>query len=91
MAGAGGGPLGLGDFGEVDEAVVCFQKMAKTMKRLGEIRDNVEADRINVERYVKELAIVTMHLTKAAGECSSRSTCGSSICSRQVEVEATGS
>ncbi len=42
-------------FGEVREAVVCFQTMAKTM-----IRDNVEADSIKVETYVKELAVVTM-------------------------------
>ena len=55
MAGGVGGPPGLseGGFGEVGEAAVCFQTMAKTMKRLGEIRDNVEADGINVEKYVK--------------------------------------
>ncbi len=41
--------------------------MAKTIKRLGEIRDNVEANGINVEKYVKELAVVTMDLTEACG------------------------
>ncbi len=33
----------------------------------GEIRDKVEADSIHVEKYVKELSLVTMHLTKACG------------------------
>ncbi len=41
--------------------------MAKTMKRLGEIRNSVEADGINVEKYVMEPAVVTMDLTKACG------------------------
>ncbi len=57
----------LGGFGEVGEAVVCFLTMAKTLKRLGEIRDNVEADSINVELYVKELAVATMDFAKACG------------------------
>ncbi len=46
------------------KATVCFQTMAKTMRRLGEIRDN---DSINVERYRKELAVVTVDFTKACG------------------------
>ncbi len=33
----------------------------------GEIRDYVELDGINVERYVKELTSVTLELAKAAG------------------------
>ena len=37
------------------------------MKLLGELRGNVEADSINVEKYVKELSVVTMYLTKACG------------------------
>ncbi len=41
--------------------------MAKTMKPLGEIRDNAEADSINVKRYVNELFVVTMDLAKACG------------------------
>ncbi len=59
MAGGAGAPPGLGErgFADVGEAVVCFQIMAKTMKRLGEIRDNVKADSINVEKYVKELSV----------------------------------
>ena len=69
MSGGVGVPPGLGEggFGDVGEAAVCFQTMAKTMKRLGEIRDNVEADSINVEKYVKELSVVTRDLTKACG------------------------
>ncbi len=39
--------------------------MAKTMKRLGEIRENVEADSIDVEKYWMELPAATMDLTKA--------------------------
>jgi hypothetical protein len=35
--------------------------------RAGEVRDNVEADSINVEKYVKELAALTADLSKAAG------------------------
>ncbi len=56
-----------GGFGDAREAAVCFQTMARTMRRLGEIRDNVEVDSINVEKYLKELAVVTMDLTKACG------------------------
>ncbi len=59
--------LGEGGFGDVGEAAVCFQPMAKTMKRLGEIRDNAEADSINVERYVKELSLLTMDRTRPCG------------------------
>ncbi len=45
-----------GGFGDVGEAAVCCQTMAKIMmKCLGEICDNVEADSINVEGYVKEV------------------------------------
>ncbi len=64
MAGPGG-PPGLGGFGEVGEAAVWLQTIAKTMKPLGEIRDNVEADSVDVEHYVKGLAVVTTDLTKA--------------------------
>ncbi len=69
MAGGVGVPPGLGEgaFGDVGEAAVCFQTMARTMKRLGGIRDNVEADGINVEKYVKDLSVVTMDPTKARG------------------------
>ena len=49
--------LGEGGLGDVGEAAVCFQTMAKVMHRLAEIRDNVEADSINIEKYVKELTI----------------------------------
>ena len=34
---------------------------------MGEIRANVKADSINVEKYVKELAAVTMDLTGPCG------------------------
>ncbi len=53
--------------GDVGEATVWLQTMAKTMKRLGQIRENVESDGIDVERYVMELSVVTMGVTKAYG------------------------
>ncbi len=37
------------------------------MNNFGEIRDKIEADGINVEKCVKELAVVTMDLAKACG------------------------
>ncbi len=39
----------------------------RRLYRLGEIWDNVEADSINVEKYVKELSAVTVDLTTAYG------------------------
>ncbi len=59
--------LGEGVCGDVGEAAVCFQAMAKVMRRLGEIRDNVEADSINAEKYANEVSGVTGDLTKACG------------------------
>ncbi len=41
--------------------------MAKIVRRLGEIRDDVQNGSINVERYLKELAFATMDRTKACG------------------------
>ncbi len=69
MSSGVGVPPGLDDggFGDVGEAAVCFQTMARTMRRLGEFRDNVEADSISVEKYLKELAEVTIDLNKACG------------------------
>ncbi len=58
-----GAPTGFveGGVGDVGEANVCFQKMAKTMRRLGKIRDNAEADSIDVEKYLKEVAVGGHH------------------------------
>ncbi len=63
------GPLrfGGGGFGDVGDANVCFQRMAKAIERMGEIRDNMVADSIDVEKYVKELAVVSTDRTKACG------------------------
>ena len=41
--------------------------MARVLVRAGEVRDNVEAVSINVEKYVKEIAALVADLTKAAG------------------------
>ncbi len=37
--------------------------MANAIERLEEIRDNVEADSLNTEKYVKELSQVMMNVT----------------------------
>ena len=67
MSGGVGVPPGLaeGGFEDVGEASMFFQRLAEAMKRLGRIRDNVETDSINVDKYLKELAVVTMDFTKA--------------------------
>ncbi len=71
-----GGPPGRGGlsgggaergFGHVGEAGACYSPMARGMLRAGEVRDNVEGDSINVEKYVKEIASLVFDLTKAAG------------------------
>ena len=41
--------------------------MACVLLHAGEVRDNVEAGSINVEKYVKEIAALVADLTKAAG------------------------
>ncbi len=41
--------------------------MVRVFPRAGEVRDNVEADSINVEKYVKEIAALLADLTKATG------------------------
>ncbi len=57
MAGAGGGPPGLG-FGEVGEAKQNFQRMVRGMTRLKAILENVAGDQLTIEKYVKELSDV---------------------------------
>ncbi len=54
-------------FGHVGEARACYDTMAKATRRLREIKDNVEADSINVEKHVKELANTMHDSTKATG------------------------
>ena len=70
------GPPGLGEVdggvpsggcGRVGEARACYDAMARVMKRLAEIRDNVEFDSINVEKYVKELTNTIIAMTRATG------------------------
>ncbi len=74
-----GGPPGLGcvgvnggngefGFGHVGDAGACYTNMGWVLQRAGEIKDNVEADSINVEKYVRELAAVVIDLTKASGK-----------------------
>ncbi len=59
-----GGEVG---FGYVGEARACCETWV-------EIKGNVEADSMNVEKYVKELTNTTIDMTKATGGCLSRST-----------------
>ncbi len=47
-----GGDVGGVGFGHVGEATACYDTMARVLKRLVEIRDNVETDSITVEKYV---------------------------------------
>ena len=54
-------------FGEVGDSGVCFDRVVKGLKRLKEIEDNVEADSMNTEKYVKELAKVMHEITGAYG------------------------
>ncbi len=69
MSGVGVPPgLDEGCSGDVVEATVCLQTMTMTMKRSGEIRDNVEADSINLEKYLKALAVVTSMAPRHAGK-----------------------
>ena len=74
---SGGGPPGLsggatgggddGGFGHVGEAGARYSTMARVLLCTGEVRDHVEADSINVEKYVKEIAALVADLTKASG------------------------
>ncbi len=46
-----------GGFGDVGEGSVCYQRLTKATQCLGKMRDSVEADSINVEKYYKELVV----------------------------------
>ncbi len=59
--------LGEGGFGDVDQAKVNFGKMVWGMVRLKEIVDNVEGDKLNREKYVKEIGAVCMDMFRAIG------------------------
>ena len=67
MAGPVGGPPGLGGFGEVGEARMNFNRMSQGMHRLKEISENVEADQLNIEKYVKELTDVVREMFMSTG------------------------
>ena len=41
--------------------------MTFALKRLSEIRDNVEVDSLNIEGYVKELVAMVIKVTKSIG------------------------
>ena len=63
-----GNPPGLGGFGgDVGESQECYESLGFALKRLSEIRDNVETDSLNIESYVKELATMMIKITKSMG------------------------
>ncbi len=37
------------------EAINCFNRMVSGMERLNQIREHVESDVMNLEKYVKEM------------------------------------
>ncbi len=57
----------MGGFGDVGEARLNFNRMAKDMMRLMEISENVETDQLNIEKYVKELANVVREMFLSTG------------------------
>jgi hypothetical protein len=56
-----------GGFGGVGEAYRCHDTLASALKRLVEIRDNVEGYTLSIEKYVKELAATMIKVTKSTG------------------------
>ncbi len=66
MGGVFGGSVS-GGYGHVGEAAACYSTMARVMQRVGDVRDHVEAVSVNVEKYVKEIAVLVGGLTKATG------------------------
>jgi hypothetical protein len=61
------GPPGLDGFGDVGEARLNFNRMSQGMHRLKEISEDVEADQLNLEKYVKELTEVVREMFLSAG------------------------
>ena len=55
------------DFGDVGQARQNFLRMSAGMHRLKEISDNVEADQLNVEKYVKELTDAVQEMFMSTG------------------------
>ncbi len=58
-------PPGLGGFGDVGEARLCFNKLAAGMERWRQVEDTIEHDTINAEKYIKELAVVVKEMLRA--------------------------
>ncbi len=73
MSDAGAHPPGLGGFGGVGDPSDSYDALAWSIRRLAEIRVNVEGDSLNMERCIKELLIIMIKITKQPGECLSRS------------------
>ena len=64
-----GNTLGFGGFGgDVGESQECYESLGFALKRLSEIRDNVETDSLNIESYAKELASMVIKITNVDWE-----------------------
>ncbi len=67
----GGSPPGFGGgagaFGDIGQATVNEQEMARGMKWLKYIESNGETDAISMEKYVKELSNVCWDVFRATG------------------------
>jgi hypothetical protein len=67
MAAERGYPPGLGGFGAVGDAPQCYAELIKVISRVEEIAVHVETDSVNVEKYVKEVALMAGKLGRVVG------------------------
>ena len=58
--------------GLVGDVGLCFHKMMEGMARLEKVADSVESDGINVERYVREIALTLRDVIAATGRMFER-------------------
>ncbi len=65
-ANGSGGPPGLG--GSTQGLYSGFQQLARVYVRAGEVRDTVEQDQFNIEKYVKEVASLLADAVQATGK-----------------------
>ncbi len=70
-SGSGGGPHGLGGstsysgFDYVGDAERCYTQV---LIRAGEVRDNVENDQLNIQKYVKEIVPLSVDTFQATAK-----------------------
>ncbi len=61
------GPPGLDGLGDVGEARLNFNRMSQGMHRLKKTSENVEADQLNTEKYVKKLTDAVREMFMSTG------------------------